>query len=144
MDSLSKKALKHNSKKFQLECVFKKTGAAVCLFLLFTDLLPCVPAVLWFVRWHAGRGVFLVYCVCKHTHKRALRTAKGSHELLYKVLLCPWTCRLYLSLLWHPTPPHPQHTHTHSHTFQVKPSVFYWYNTISQLTSLPLETAQYV
>lgn len=31
---------------FQLECVFKKTGAAVCLFLLFTDLLPCVPAVL--------------------------------------------------------------------------------------------------
>lgn len=46
VDSLSKKALKHNSKKFQLECVFKKTGAAVCLFLLFTDLLPCVPAVL--------------------------------------------------------------------------------------------------
>ena len=76
-----------------------------------TDRLPCVPALLWFVRWHAVQGVFPVYCVCVNTHKRAEQhTACGSHGL-YKVLLC-LTLSMYTL---HTVPTHKHRLNTPQH-----------------------------
>lgn len=92
VDSLSNKAAEQrNSEKWSVSSpkLLHLSAAPAS-----TDPLPCVPALLWFVRWHAVQGVFPVYCVCKHTHKRAQQhTACGSHGL-YKVLLCLCPCRL--------------------------------------------------